>query len=113
MVLPVGSGEQTSVVVFNVRDGKLSGRDTFNMQVEGEDDYDALIGQFIKQYYSMWANVPGEIIVPKPLKEAQLIEQYLSTGEIPDNTCCKFEAITWDNIKEYYPLDNLPWNNIA
>ena len=82
MVLPVGSGEQTSVVVFNVRDGKLSGRDTFNMQVEGEDDYDALIGQFIKQYYSMWANVPGEIIVPKPLKEAQLIEQYLeSLGE--------------------------------
>ena len=49
------------------------------MQVEGEDDYDALIGQFIKQYYSMWANVPGEIIVPKPLKEAQLIEQYLES----------------------------------
>ena len=31
MVLPAGSGAQTSVVVFNVRDGKLSGRDTFNM----------------------------------------------------------------------------------
>ena len=79
MVLPAGSGAQTSVVVFNVRDGKLSGRDTFNMQVEGEDDYDALVGQFIKQYYSMWANVPGEIIVPKPLQEAGLIEQYLES----------------------------------
>ena len=79
MVLPAGSGAQTSVVVFNVRDGKLSGRDTFNLQVEGEDDYDALVGQFIKQYYSMWANVPGEIIVPKPLQEAGLIEQYLES----------------------------------
>lgn len=82
MVLPAGSGEQTSVVVFNVRGGKLSGRETYSMQTEGEDDYDALIGQFIKQYYSMWAVVPGEIIVPKPLQEAQLIEQYLeSLGE--------------------------------
>ena len=82
LVLPAGSGDQTSVVVFNVRDGKLSGRDTYHMQVEGEDDYDALIGQFIKQYYSMWAVVPSEIIVPKPLREAPLIEQYLeSLGE--------------------------------
>lgn len=82
MVLPAGSGDQTSVVVFNVRGGKLSGRETYSMQTEGEDDYDALIGQFIKQYYSMWAVVPGEIIVPKPLQEAQLIEQYLeSLGE--------------------------------
>ena len=82
MVLPVGSGEQTSVVVFNVRDGKLSGRDTFNMQVEGEDDYDALIGQFIKQYYSMWAAVPREIVVSEPLDDAELIEKYLeSLGE--------------------------------
>ena len=82
MVLPAGSGSQTSVVVFNVRDGKLSGRETYSMQTEGEDDYDALIGQFIKQYYSMWAVVPGEIIVPKPLQEAQLIQQYLeSLGE--------------------------------
>jgi hypothetical protein len=22
------------------------------------------------------------------------------------------EAVSWDNIKKYYPLDNLPWNNL-
>lgn len=82
MVLPVGSGENASVVLFSVRDGKLSGRETFNMSAEGEDDYDILVGEFIKQYYSQWAAVPGEIIVPRPLKEAELIEKYLeSQGE--------------------------------
>ncbi|MBR3707204.1 MAG: excinuclease ABC subunit UvrC [Firmicutes bacterium] len=82
MVLPVGSGENASVVLFTVRAGKLSGRETFNMSAEGEDDYDSLVGEFIKQYYSQWAVVPGEIIVPKPLKEAELIEKYLeSQGE--------------------------------
>ncbi|HHU48892.1 MAG: sugar ABC transporter substrate-binding protein [Caldicoprobacterales bacterium] len=38
-----------------------------------------------------------------------LIEQYFETGSIPDNSVCKMEVITWENIKEYYPLDNLPW----
>ncbi len=64
MVLPVGAGNTRSVVLFTVRDGKLSGRETFSMQAEADDDYDSLIGEFIKQYYSQWAAVPSEILVP-------------------------------------------------
>ncbi len=79
MVLPIGSGDNTAVVLFTVRDGKLSGRETFSMRTEGEDNYDLLIGEFIKQYYSQWAVMPSEIIVPKPLKEADLIEKYLES----------------------------------
>ena len=82
VVLPVGAGNTQSVVLFTVRDGKLSGRETFAMQAEADDDYDSLVGEFIKQYYSQWAVVPGEIIVAKPLKEASLIETFLeSQGE--------------------------------
>ena len=82
MVLPVGKGENASVVVFPVRGGKLIGRETFNMQAEGEDDYQSLTGEFIKQYYSMWAAVPREIVVSEPLEDAKLIEKYLeSLGE--------------------------------
>ena len=79
VVLPVGSGNTQSVVLFTVRDGKMSGRETFAMQAEAEDDYDSLIGEFIKQYYSQWAVVPGEILVAKPLKEAALIEEFLES----------------------------------
>lgn len=81
MVLPVGSGNTQSVVLFTVRDGKLSGRETFAMQAEAEDDYDSLIGEFIKQYYSQWAVVPSEILVPKPLKEAEMIQAFLENQE--------------------------------
>ena len=81
MVLPVGAGDTRSVVLFTVRDGKLSGRETFAMQAEAEDDYDSLIGEFIKQYYSQWAVVPSEILVPKPLKEAEMIQTFLESQE--------------------------------
>jgi len=79
VVLPVGSGNSRSVVLFTVRDGKLSGREVFSMQVEADDDYDTLIGEFIKQYYSQWASVPGEILVSKPLKEAELLQEFLES----------------------------------
>lgn len=81
MVLPVGSGENASVVLFTVRGGKLSGREVFNMDTLGDDDYDSLVGGFIKQYYSRWAVVPGEIAVMRELAEAELIEKYLENLE--------------------------------
>lgn len=77
MILPAVSGENTVIVLFTVRGGKLSGRETFAMRAEGEDDYESLVSQFIKQYYSRWAVVPGEIIVPQPLKERELLEKFL------------------------------------
>ena len=77
MILPAGSGENTVIVLFTVRGSKLSGRETFAMRAEGEDDYESLVSQFIKQYYSRWAVVPGEIIVPQSLKERELLEQFL------------------------------------
>lgn len=79
IIIPVGRDENTSIVVFPVRDGKLSGRETFAMRAEGEDDYDSLVGEFIKQYYSQWAEIPPELILSRPLKEAGLIEEYLQS----------------------------------
>lgn len=79
VIIPVGKGDNTSIVIFPVRDGKLSGRETFAMRTEGEDDYDSLVGQFIKQYYIQWSAIPPELILSRPLKEAGLIEDYLKS----------------------------------
>ncbi len=81
MVLPVGRGKDASVVLFTVRDGKLSGREVFNMSTDGADDYDARVGGFIKQYYSQWAVMPKEIVVERELEEGNLIEKYLESLE--------------------------------
>ncbi|MBQ4467905.1 MAG: excinuclease ABC subunit UvrC [Firmicutes bacterium] len=81
MLFSVGQGENTSVILFPVRGGKLSGRETFLMSnVENwdeSDEYNVVISEFIKQYYSQLADPPKEILVPKPIKEAKLIEEML------------------------------------
>ncbi len=91
MVFPVGEGNNSAVVLFPVRDGKLSGRETFLMtnaenwdvgeetSDETMDPHEKILTEFIKQYYSQLANPPGEILVPKPLREAGMIEEMLGT----------------------------------
>ncbi|MBQ4270874.1 MAG: excinuclease ABC subunit UvrC, partial [Clostridiales bacterium] len=91
MVFPVGEGENSAVVLFPVRDGKLSGRETFLMSnaenwdvgeensSEGTDSHEKILTEFIKQYYSQLANPPGEILVPRPLRDAAMIGEMLGT----------------------------------
>ncbi|MDD5921844.1 MAG: excinuclease ABC subunit UvrC [Eubacteriales bacterium] len=78
IVLPVKSEKQSFIVLFSVRDGKLSGRETFPIQSEEEDTRKDLVGAFLKQYYSQWANVPPEILVEEEPEEKELLEEFLS-----------------------------------
>ena len=89
MIFSVGSGENASVVLFPVRGGKLSGRETFLMSnaenwdgraednEDGYDEYDVVVSEFIKQYYSQLADPPKEILVPRPLREEKLIGEMI------------------------------------
>ena len=78
LVLPLIAGEQYFVVVFSVRSGKLSGRDSFEIAAEEGDSNEEIVGSFLKQYYSQWANVPREILIEKEIPEKDLIEEFLS-----------------------------------
>ncbi len=78
IVLTAGSGENSCVVLFPVRDGKLSGREIFDMHTGAEEDSETIISEFIKQYYSTFAQPVHEILVARPLAEAELIAEYLA-----------------------------------
>ena len=78
VVLPVKDAENSFVVLFTVRDGKLSGRENFQIQADESDDRDEMVAEFIKQYYSQWANVPHEILVERELPETELLENFLA-----------------------------------
>ena len=78
IVLPVKDEEHSFIVLFPVRDGKLSGRETFQIQSEESDSRKDMVAEFIKQYYSQWAVVPGEILVEEELPEHDLLEEFLS-----------------------------------
>ncbi len=40
-----------------------------------------------------------------------LIDSYLAGKSLEDVYSCDLEVIDWGNIEEFYPEDNLPWNN--
>ncbi|MEE3362573.1 MAG: excinuclease ABC subunit UvrC [Anaerovoracaceae bacterium] len=65
------------IVQFFVRGGKLTGRETFKMDVSETDTASSVISEFLKQHYSMQTGGPGEILVKTMPDEAGLIEQYL------------------------------------
>ena len=77
IVLLVKNENDDFVVLFPVRDGKLSGRETFPIHADSSDEESDIIAEFIKQYYSQWAQVPHEIIVETEPSERELLEEFL------------------------------------
>lgn len=79
ILLPVKDEEHSFIVLFPVREGKLSGRETFQIQTAASDSKKDMVSEFIKQYYSQWAVVPPEILVEEEPDEKELLEEFLST----------------------------------
>ncbi|MCL1810180.1 MAG: excinuclease ABC subunit UvrC [Clostridiales bacterium] len=77
MVLTLSSEKSQYVVLFFVREGKLSGRESYPLFAgEGEKARD-IAAAFIKQYYTDSAVIPKELIVMEEMQESALLEAYL------------------------------------
>lgn len=74
IVIPLGIGE---IVLFLVRDGKLTGRETFSLEMEGESKRVEEIKEFIRLYYSDLPDGPKEILVPGEIDEKEILQEYL------------------------------------
>ena len=80
VVLAAKDEESSFMILFTVRDGNLVGRDTFRIQSAEGDSITEMTAEFIKQYYSKWADVPHEIIVEELPDDATLLEEFLGRG---------------------------------
>ena len=69
-------GNDAVVQVFFIRGGKVLGREHFFVRIAMEED---ILTSFIKQYYSGTPFIPKEILVSDELREAEVIEEYLSS----------------------------------
>ena len=78
IVIPVCDNKNSFVVLFTVREGKLSGRETIQIKDGVEEDREILLSQFITQYYLNWADVPPEIVVNQEPEDKALLEDLLS-----------------------------------
>jgi len=77
VVLPVKDENNSFVVLFKVRDGKLVERESFEFSTGEGDSPSELTKEFIKQYYSKWADVPHDILLEELPDEASLLEEFL------------------------------------
>ena len=86
IVIPVRSEESLHMAVFFVREGKLIGRESFEMDAGSAVDLkDAeLMTAFIKQHYSRMTDIPKEILVPILPEDNEILEEFL-TGQAGHN----------------------------
>jgi excinuclease UvrABC nuclease subunit len=71
--------DNTCVMVFFVRGGKLIGREQFMLKGTGGLSRLEVLGAFIKQYYNTVDIIPGEILLQEDLaEEGAVIESWLT-----------------------------------
>lgn len=70
---------QACVQVFFIRRGRLIGREYFMLEGTEEKDDRTVMASFLKQFYDEAAYVPPEILLPKEVAEAMVIEEWLRT----------------------------------
>lgn len=78
IVIPARGSEEIHMVVFFVREGKLSGRETYEMQAGWEEGRKELTSAFIKQHYGRMTGFPKEILLTEIPDDSDILEEYLS-----------------------------------
>ena len=68
----------TCIQVFFIRNGKMVGRDHFLLTGSEEEEDEAALAAFIKQYYSQAVFVPKEVLLPLVIAEQDLLSDWLS-----------------------------------
>lgn len=78
IVIPARGHDEVHMVIFFVREGRLVGRETYQMDAVFETDSRELISAFINQHYSRLPNIPKEILVRELPEDRELLEEYLT-----------------------------------
>lgn len=78
-ILAVASeGEDAVVQVFFIRGGRLIGRDHFYLKIGEGDGAGEILSSFVKQFYAGTPYIPAEVMLPEPVADGEVIEEWLS-----------------------------------
>lgn len=78
VILGAKGQNDAHVILFFVRQGRLSGRESYHLQAMEEDGMEEVVSAFIKQYYSGSTMIPKEILVESEPAEMEIIEDWLA-----------------------------------
>ena len=70
-------GDEAAIWVFPVREGKLLEGEGYILEAAGGRELAEVEAAFIKQHYSRVAALPRAILLPAPLEEAAVLEEWL------------------------------------
>jgi excinuclease ABC subunit C len=73
----VQGGDQAVALVFQVRQGRLVGRESFVLTGTREEEPSHIMTVFVQQYYSSAEYVPKRILLQHPLEEMPVIQGWL------------------------------------
>jgi excinuclease ABC subunit C len=73
------SNGEACVQVFFIRGGKLIGREYFIMEGTADTPDASVLSEFLKQFYDETPTVPGQLLLPTEVEEAQIIREWLNT----------------------------------
>ena len=79
LILTAKGLEGVYVVMFYVRGGKLSGRESYTMESELGEDRKVILSSFIKQYYRGDMLIPKEIALEEEPEDTELLAGWLSS----------------------------------
>lgn len=71
------------VHVFFIRAGRMVGQDSFSLECGGDEPDEAVLSQFLKQYYAGAGRIPREILTSVEAEDRALIEQWLMDRQDP------------------------------
>lgn len=78
-VIAFANGENaTHISMFFVRDGKVTGSESYKIEDTEEISESEIIGYFIKQFYSEGASIPAEIVSEIEIPDTEIVAQMLS-----------------------------------
>lgn len=78
-VIGVARGqEDICIQIFFVRSGKVIGREHYFLNDTLDQDTDNILGEFLKQYYAGYSQLPNEIFIEDEVEDQVIIEEFLS-----------------------------------
>jgi excinuclease ABC subunit C len=78
IVLSAQGEKDAHVVVFFVRDGRLSGRESHHLHSTGGERPAELVSAFMKQYYINQSHIPKEVLLDEAFADLRLTEEWMS-----------------------------------
>lgn len=68
---------EACVQIFFIRGGKLIGREYFVLEGTEDADESEVMSGFLKQFYTEAANLPQQVLLPREIEEAKIIQEWL------------------------------------